>query len=71
MRKLILIAGVIATVLGGLWLVQGLWIVQIPPILCMANCAPLTGPSPTWTLVGSLVTTAGVVAILYALRRPL
>jgi hypothetical protein len=69
-RKLAaLIAGVILALLGGLWLVQGLGLVHIKPIACVANCEPLEGASTTWAVVGAIVLMIGVLAIVYGLRR--
>ena len=67
MNKLALAAGVISVLLGGLWLLQGLGIVHVQPILCFANCAPVQGASPTWTIAGFLLATVGVVAIFFSL----
>jgi hypothetical protein len=64
MKKLSLFFGVIAILLGGLWLLQGLGAVQIRPILCFVDCAPIQGASRTWTLIGFLMVVAGVVAII-------
>jgi hypothetical protein len=63
MKKLTLFFGVIAIPLGGLWLLQGLGAVQIRPILCFVDCAPIQGASATWTIIGFLMIAAGVVAI--------
>jgi hypothetical protein len=64
MKKLPLVFGVIAVLLGGLWLLQGLGAVQIRPILCFVDCAPIQGASRTWTIIGFLMVAAGVVAII-------
>lgn len=69
MKIFALILGIAAMALGGLWLVQGLGLVVIPPIFCVAECAPLEGPSPMWTLIGLGVAAAGGAAIRFALRR--
>jgi hypothetical protein len=69
MTKLVLVVGVISVLLGGLWLLQGLDLVHVRPILCFADCVPLQGPSPTWAIIGFFVVTAGVIAILYSLKR--
>jgi hypothetical protein len=60
---------VIGVLLGGLWLLQGLGIVQIPPILCVAECEPLEGPSAIWAIIGFVVAAAGAFGIFHALRR--
>jgi hypothetical protein len=69
MKVVALILGVIAVLLGGLWLLQGLGVVQIEPIACIAECEALEGPSTTWAIIGFVVALAGVLAILYAVRR--
>jgi hypothetical protein len=69
MRKPLLAGGVISVLLGGLWLLQGLGLVHVRPILCFADCVPLQGPSPTWAIIGFFVVTAGVLAIYHALKR--
>ncbi len=69
MNKIALVAGVVSILLGGLWLLQGLGVVHVRPILCFADCAPLQGASPTWAVIGTLLLAAGVLAIFFALRR--
>ena len=69
MRVLLLVVGVAVSLLGGLWLVQGLGLVTIRPILCVADCEPLEGASPTWAIIGGLALALGGLAIAYALRR--
>jgi hypothetical protein len=68
MKKITLVAGVIGVLLGGLWLLQGLGVVHIRPILCFADCAPIQGPSSTWAIAGFLFATAGVLAIFLSFR---
>jgi hypothetical protein len=63
------IAGVIGVVLGGLWLLQGLGVVSLRPILCFADCDPIQGPSMTWVILGFLVTTGGICLVLFSARR--
>ncbi|MHA6692575.1 hypothetical protein [Devosia sp. A449] len=69
MKLLLLIVGVVCVFLGSLWLVQGLGLVTIPPILCVAECETIEGPAPGWALSGLVVAAAGVAAIFYALRK--
>ena len=69
MTKLVLVAGVMSVLLGGLWLLQGLDLVHVRPILCFADCVPLQGPSPTWAIIGFFAVTGGVLAILYSANR--
>ena len=63
------IFGVIVGLLGILWVVQGLGIVQIGPILCVANCEPITGRSLQWTVIGVIALFAGIVIVRAGLRR--
>ena len=69
MKKIALVIGVICALLGGLWLLQGLGVVHIRPILCFANCAPIQGPSISWAIVGIFMVTAGALTIFYSLKR--
>ena len=70
MKKIALIVvGAVLALLGGLWLLQGLGLVRIAPILCFADCQPLEGPSPTWAVVGAVVCAGGVFTLYRALRR--
>jgi hypothetical protein len=66
MKTVALIAGVISLLLGGLWLLQGLGVVQIRPILCFANCAPIQGPSLTWAIAGFVLATVGASLTTFA-----
>jgi hypothetical protein len=61
--------GLVATLLGGLWLLQGLGIVHIRPILCFADCVPIQGASTTWAVIGAVVLTAGGALIFWSLKR--
>jgi hypothetical protein len=64
-----LVFGVIAALIGGLWLLQGLGVVQIKPILCFANCAPVQGPSTKWAVIGAVTVAIGGFGI-FRLRKP-
>lgn len=69
MRWLLRIIGVIAVLLGLLWLVQGLGLVTIPPILCVADCETLTGPDLGWAIAGLVLALAGGAALVWSRRR--
>ena len=69
MRIVALIFGVVAVLLGTLWLLQGLGTVHILPILCFADCAPIQGPSLAWAVVGAITIAVGGLAVLWS-RRP-
>jgi hypothetical protein len=68
-RIIALFFGVIAVSLGGLWLLQGLGIVHLRPILCFADCAPLQGPSVAWAIIGSVTLGVGGICIAWSRRR--
>ena len=69
MKILALVLGIVGVLLGGLWLVQGLGLVTIEPIACVAECDGLEGPSPLWAGIGTVVFVAGALAIRWGLRR--
>ncbi len=66
-----LTGGLIAALLGGPWLLQGLGIVQMQPILCFANCAPIQGPSATWAVLGAVVLAVGGAVVYLSLKKRL
>jgi hypothetical protein len=68
MKKIVFFGGLIAALLGGLWLLQGLGMVNIRPILCFANCVPVQGPSTTWAVIGAVVLTAGSALMFWSLK---
>jgi hypothetical protein len=65
-KKAALVLGVLSVLLGGLWLLQGLGVVRMRPILCFANCTPLEGPSTTWAIAGAIALVVGVLAIRFS-----
>jgi hypothetical protein len=69
MRKIVGIIGVLAALLGGLWLLQGLGMVHMKPIACVAECAPMQGPSATWAIAGGLLALLGLIGAAYGFRR--
>jgi hypothetical protein len=69
MRIVALVIGVVAVLLGGLWLVQGLGLVTIQPILCVSDCETLEGPSLPWAVAGFGLAAVGVLAIWFGLKR--
>lgn len=69
MKLLAGIIGVLALLLGGLWLFQGLGIVHLRPILCFTDCATVQGRSSGWAFAGSVVAAMGLLAIAFASRR--
>ena len=69
MKWIVLALGGIGVLLGGLWLLQGLGLVHIRPILCFADCAPIQGASMAWASIGAVVLAAGVAALVAARKR--
>jgi len=69
MSWIIIAVGIVAILLGGLWLLQGLGLLTIDPILCVSNCEPLQGPSMSWAVTGFIVLLLGAVALAYGLKR--
>ena len=63
----VLIGAFIAS-LGLLWFLQGTAIIQMRPILCVANCEPIVGGSPVWTAAGAVAFVVGVVVALFSAR---
>ncbi|MFH5798859.1 hypothetical protein [Haladaptatus sp. CMAA 1911] len=63
------IFGVVVALLGTLWLVQGLGLVHIGPVLCVANCEPITGKSTQWAVTGVISLFVGLVIVWAGLRR--
>jgi hypothetical protein len=68
LRIVALVCGIIAVLLGGLWLLQGLGIVQLQPILCFADCVAVQGPSVTWAVVGAIALAVGGFGIAWSRR---
>ena len=64
----ILIGAFIAS-LGLLWFLQGMAIIQMRPILCVANCEPIVGGSPFWAAAGAVAFVVGIVVALFSARR--
>jgi hypothetical protein len=69
MKTVIGVVGLLAAALGGLWLLQGLGLVHVRPILCFADCATIQGRSTTWAVIGALTLVAGAFAMRHAWRR--
>jgi hypothetical protein len=69
-RVVRVIGGTVLILLGLLWILQGADLIRIRPILCFANCQPITGGSLTWLAVGmvTFIIGLGVVGVL-RLRR--
>jgi hypothetical protein len=68
-KKVSFVFGLVAVVLGGLWLLQGIGFVQLRPLLCFAACEPVQGPSASWAVVGALVFTGGAALVWWSSKR--
>jgi hypothetical protein len=67
MKAYKVIVGTLLTALGMLWSAQGVDLLQIKPILCVANCEPITGGSTLWVFIGIVTTVIGL-ALLASLK---
>lgn len=67
MKVFKVIAGLLLTALGLLWAAQGADLVHIKPVLCVANCEPVTGGSTLWLSIGIMTTVIGL-ALLASLK---
>lgn len=59
----ILILGVILILLGLSWFLQGSDIVHIQPLLCFADCEPITEKSPLWQAIGVITFVVGIILV--------
>lgn len=64
-----IVCGAILAALGILWFLQGSDIVHIRPILCVANCEPITGHTPLWQVIGAVAFIAGVWLVGVNIRK--
>lgn len=69
MRTFSLIAGVVIALLGAFWLLQGLGLVTVKPLLCVADCRPVEGPAPGWSLAGLVALALGIAGIRIGAAR--
>jgi len=63
------IIGAFMAFLGLLWFLQGIGILRIRPILCIANCEEIVGPSPSWAASGAIVFVVGTILVAVSARR--
>jgi hypothetical protein len=69
MKKTIFTIGLVVALLGGLWLLQGLGIVHLRPILCFAQCEAVQAPSTTWAVIGAVALIVGGAVMYGSLKR--
>lgn len=63
-----IVVGMVLILLGLLWILQGAGMVRIRPILCVADCQPITDGSPGWLAIGVVTLVVGL-RVVGALRR--
>lgn len=54
--------------LGLLWFLQGTGILRMRPILCIANCEEVVGPSPLWAGAGLIALVIGAIVVFVSMR---
>ncbi|MBB4943413.1 hypothetical protein FHR32_007813 [Streptosporangium album] len=66
------VAGMLLILPGLLWILQGADLVRLGPILCVAECQPITGGSLGWFATGvvTLIAGLGVAGVLRRRREP-
>ena len=62
-RIALLFLGIILTLLGLLWFLQGSDIVHMKPLLCFANCEPIVGKSLQWQIIKTITFIVGVLIV--------
>lgn len=55
--------------LGLLWFLQGTGTLRMRPILCIANCEEVVGPSPVWAASGLIALIVGVIVVFVSIRH--
>ena len=63
------LVGAFVAFLGLLWFLQGTGILRMRPILCVANCEEIVGPSPLWAVAGAIAFIIGTIVIVVSVRR--
>ena len=67
MKVFKIVAETLLIALGLLWSLQGADLIQIKPVLCVANCEHIAGGSTLWLSIGIITTVIGLV-LLASLR---
>ena len=62
-KNIATIVGLIAVLLGLLWLLEGADIVHMKPILCFAGCENIEGGSRFWEIIGALLFALGIAVV--------
>jgi hypothetical protein len=63
------IVGVILAILGLIWFLQGIAILNVCPVLCFADCECITGGSSFWAISGVISIIIGVGILYVSLKR--
>jgi len=67
-QVIFIVIGIIISLLGLLWFLQGSDLVHIKPILCFANCQPIVGRSVQWQIAGVIAFIIGVLILCKNLK---
>lgn len=59
LRLVSIVIGAVLALLGLFWALQGAGAIHVRPILCAAECKPITR-SDTWLLVGAIACVTGI-----------
>jgi hypothetical protein len=65
----ITIIGLILVILGLLWFLQGIAILDVCPVLCFADCECITGGSMLWGIAGAITLIIGIAIVYLSVKR--
>ena len=68
-RAATILVGILLIPLGVLWILQGADVVRIRPLLCVADCQPITGGSPVWLVIGVVTFMVGLAVVVMRWQR--
>lgn len=68
-QVILIVFGIIISLLGLLWFLQGSDIVHLKPILCFVDCQPMVGKSLQWQTTGAVTFIVGVLILYKHLKR--
>ncbi len=60
--------GFVAVLLGALWFLQGMGLLHLWPILCLANCTPVQVPSVSWAIIGAVTLIVGGFGVSWSCK---
>ncbi len=64
----LILAGVVISLLGLIWFLQGAGFLELCPILCFADCECVSGGSAFWAVAGAIAFVIGLAAVAFALK---